>query len=229
MGTLTPASYSILPAQKKVTLSSNYLNFTDSSGNDFHGTPKSAIPSNYWDSRGLIIHNPQGPVLATQYIEVPDLTNEIGNTSWTLQLCYNTTDIYQQNGRILGNCSQPGLCEGNEFGMVYNMIASEWPNFGFGELQDIAVTQVPMTNGKYNCHTIVYDRESGQVSEYIRGVKYGQAAMPNTDVVPFNGLVIGASGLNDYFGAYFTSVDDFKVWNYALTDQEVANEDLSEE
>ena len=34
MGTLTPTGYSILPAQKKVTLSSNYLSFTDGD-NDF--------------------------------------------------------------------------------------------------------------------------------------------------------------------------------------------------
>ena len=34
MGTLTPTGYSILPAQKKVTLSSNYLSFTDGT-NDF--------------------------------------------------------------------------------------------------------------------------------------------------------------------------------------------------
>jgi hypothetical protein len=199
----------------------------DSSGNGLHGA-LTGSPTYVPLGSGQAIHfdNPAGSVDATQYLSLPDLSM-YSNDSLTIAIRFSTTDTSQNNGRLFGNhFTVPGL------GIGYNRAATA--NAGIlaygagGSVAFFDATAGPegfVADGQWHWIALVLDRAAAEGRAYIDGASQVQS-IAGIGSTPLADLRIGSS--NDpestgrAYGALQTNVDDFRIYAYALSPQQVA-------
>ncbi len=206
-------------------------NVLDSSGNGRNGTVTGAVSYESLScGTGIRFNNPVGGQDSTQYVSVPDLS-PVGVGSFTIALRLRSTDTAQTNGRVFGNHSNiPGVIFNYNRGASPNAGISVNFNGGSGLPIFFDTTSGPesrVTDG--NCHwmILVVDRSSQTVRAYIDGLMQQQAA-PSLGAVPLSQLRIGgsvSSGISSgtFFGARLTTVEDFRIYDTALNDCQIAS------
>lgn len=202
-------------------------NTLDSSGNGLHGTLSGApgyVPAG--SGQALYLDNPVGGVDATQYVSLPDLS-ALNNQSFTIAIRFSTTDTSQQNGRLFGNhFSVPGVGIGYNRAATANASAYARGTGGSAGFFDLAAgPEGYVADGQWHWIVLVLDRDASQGRAYIDAASevqaigsLGSASLADLRIGSSNDPQIGGQA----YGAMLTNVDDFRVYDYALSPEQVA-------
>ena len=201
-------------------------NANDESGNEIHGqiygspTFVSTI-----DDLGLNFENPSGYRTISQWVQLPNNQSllNLENSSFTISIRYKSTDSAQQNGRLCGSQSSSKSIVLNYNSQTiknaYTSINDGTNNLIIGKNENQLIT----TDNIWHTQVIVLDRENKTFTEYINGIKIAEKPYTKLDKLSFTDFTIGAIKPNDTFGARHTTVDDLKIYNYALSKEEIIN------
>jgi hypothetical protein len=201
-------------------------NANDISGNNNHGqingTP-TFVDTDY--GKGIYFNNPSGYSTITQWIQLPNSASITGleSSSFTINIRYKTTDKSQINGRLCGSIY-------NNSGIVIDYNAGDTPS-AFAHVLDGSnnyilgrfATNAVISDGNWHNQTVVVNRQTKTISEFIDGKLIDEIKYTTLNQVNFKDMVIGASRLNDTYGARLTTVDDFKIFRIALNSLQVVN------
>ena len=208
-------------------------NAKDVSGNGFDGTVFGSPTYVAGQSDGAIyINNPYWFATGTQYVHLPSV--DLGMSSFTVGINFKTTDTGKANGRLFGGYSNNDTTLGLNYMAGGNSTESANPNIsaGIGQ-QHAAVTSNPAdprgyaTDGKWHWEVAVVDRSNDLFSLYLDGYLIGTSTIANlTRPFTLDNHSIGRAegdGTTTSYAARFTTIDDFRVYDVALTSSEIAN------
>ena len=201
-------------------------NAVDSSGLGNNGTifgSPTFVASD--SSQAISFNNPFAQQAATQFVRLPNSASILGlsNSSFTFALRYRSTDTSQQNGRLFGNGGgTPGIFHNagsgarNSGSYVYTAavsIASD-PE---GASDPFAFT----ADGLWHWTIAVLDRNTSTFSYYVDAHLIVSKPFGLLGSVNFTDILIGANSWDTNYAARLTSVDDFRLYNHALSSAEV--------
>lgn len=204
-------------------------NAVDTTGNGNNGTmngPLSFASSPLGQS--VFLANPTGFGAATDFISLPDNFASLENSSFSIAIRMRSLDTAQVNGRLFGNnFSQSGV------GIGYNREATANAGIfvrdnttGAFFFDTAAGPEGLVTDGDWHWMGMVVDRTNNMAYAFIDDVVNSQG-IGGMGSISLSNLRIGSltnpSAFGDSFGAKDTWVDDFRVYNHALTSSEILN------
>jgi len=180
------------------------------------------------NDQAIYINNPQGAAAITQYVALPNSASitSLNLSSFTVNICYKTTDSAQLNGRLFGNAGD-SITDGiiMDYNATGRSFASSAVRSG-GVLTSVALTasatSAVVTDGAIHCEALIVDRTNGLLQQYVDAQLIDSVSIAGIGAIPMSGLVLGATIANDNFGARLTTVDDLRIYNRALSTAEVA-------
>jgi len=206
----------------------------DSSGNDINGTLSEAFVDSDWVTDGghtgeagdnslRFMSNPDDPnyLVLADNITLPDGVTDIfaGESSWTInQWIYLIEQPGDPQGTVGGGF---GAFTGE--GAVYRMFnnfGSNPVNIGFagGTAETNVSTSSPLDLGEWNMVTFTYDEWTGRLSIYKDAILIDSQVV-SFDDAPYQ-IYVGIRD-NEANAAINALIDDFSIWNQALTGEEV--------
>jgi hypothetical protein len=195
----------------------------DSTANANHGTAigNPSFATAKTGTRGVAIDNPLGQVAATQWVQLPSSLTILAlkTRSFTVSICYECTDAAMTNGRLFGNTV--GINADYNDGTVAYAYGIVTDQTGAARLVGSENPRVT-TDGNWHCQVIVVDREGGEARELIDANLTHDTALGSFGTISTSGLVIGAAKNNDTFGARKMLVDDFRIYDRALSAPEIS-------
>jgi len=206
-------------------------NALDSSGLGNHGTiigsPQFVAGT---ADQAIRFDNPLGQVIATQYVALPNSASILAlqNSSFTFAIQYRSTDAAMTNGRLFGR--NPLSPPGSELTFVYNAgnvpeayaSVSDTNNKKMVTLSNVRGNLLAVTtDGQWHWGVVVLDRAAGELRQYVDTTLVASVDFAELGPVLFSDLSIGRINLNPTFGARLTAVDDFQLYDRALSAGEV--------
>lgn len=201
---------------------------TDSTGNGNHGTvvgsPVYASGSPLGNS--IYFDNPTGSSSATQVVDLPNNFSLLGNGSFSVAILMKTLDTSQQNGRLFGNTFvDSGL------GIGYNRAATanaglfvRDTNSSVGFFDLASGPEGFVADGSWHWLGMSVDRTNNMAYGFIDQTIVSQSIAGlgaiSLDDMRIGGLTVPGLG-GDGFGSRLTWVDDFRLYDSALTPDEI--------
>jgi len=177
--------------------------------------------------QAIYINNPSGAQTVTQYVKLPNsLTiTSLNQSSFTVNICYKTTDAAQMNGRLFGSMGAASwiVMDYNAGGQpqAYSAVKGGVSSF-YVALSQTKNPKAVVTDGAIHCEALTLNRAKGMLSQYIDGRLIEAVSVSGTGSISMNNLVLGAAKVGDTYGARLTTVDDLRIYNRALSGSEVA-------
>lgn len=176
------------------------------------------------NGRAIYFNNPVGHSTVTQWLELPysNSIKALEDSSFTISICFTSTDDGQRNGRLFGNKQSIVL----DYNSGAQINAYGWMRDNGGtqyliahDLTDPSIAVV--TDGEFHCVSIILDRDQQLLMEYVDNMLVDSISVPNLSEIDFSGLVLGATTFPDQYGAKQTSVDELRIYNRALSAPEI--------
>ncbi len=175
-------------------------------------------------------NNPVGDQAATQFVMLPDLTSVLGTRSFSIAVKYKSSDASGNNGRLWGN-----TWAGSGLVMNINTATRPAPNglvttdgANYALFGSFAADGTPNTaDGQWHRLVVTVDRNASVSTVYVDNNVMSSSPFGFTmsGSVSFANFALGALGVTtggeNHFGA-IAAVDDFQVFNSALTPAQVA-------
>jgi hypothetical protein len=230
-----PSSYAQFPTTGLAAYYQFDGDVADLSGNNNNGT---AVGSPNYSAtsrpttRGLRFDNPSWNGTVTQYVSFPNSSTlqSLDNASFTIALCYQTTDNAQQNGRLLGTSSG-----GKQITFNYNAQTDAQPYAGVSDgTNSIGVGAGKgnaVTDGLSHWQILVLDRQQNQLRMFVDGSLIETVSYTTLGTLTFENFVVGCTSPNspqNEFGARATIVDELRVYNRPLVTTEIRSPDIIE-
>jgi hypothetical protein len=200
----------------------------DSSGNGNHGQAQGATGGKAYQGAGKF--GKGGYFDGTDdYVDIPDSSNlRPGNGSWTVSLWARPPNSNQAEGEMVAKVAPVagffleicGDIDCNTSGKKFKAKYREDSN-----TYRAAATSSDVADSNWHHLTMVADKAADKLKLYVDGVEAavslgGLGSWPN--ITNTDNLNIGAANT---WSQYFTgSLDDVKIWNYALTSEQVKTE-----
>jgi hypothetical protein len=204
-------------------------NANDVSGNGnngvIHGNPSFVEGKS---DKAIYFNNPIGNTSITQYVTIPssNIITNLGNSSLTIAMLYSSTDTGRQNGRLLGNAVLFG-----DSGVVmdYNCIINPQAFSYIGDgvngyhvaKNSDANPYALTTDGQWHWQVLVLDRDKKVLKQYIDNHLIDTDNITALSTVNFDNLILGATKSSDTYGARLTAVDEVRIYNRTLSEDEV--------
>jgi hypothetical protein len=204
----------------------------DSSGNGHHATFHGGSYVAGETDGAIHFNNPSGAAVATQYVTIPNAAEilDLGDASFSFAIKYRSTDTALQNGRLFG------VNSGSTY-LVYNYNAGGTAQshgsfggtegtFNYGN-RDTPNPLAITTDGDWHWAVVVLNRDTSTVSYYVDANVISSASYAALGEVPFANLTIGrfngdGTDSSTSYGARLTSVDEFRLYDHALSAAEVS-------
>lgn len=198
-------------------------NSTDISGFQNHGTVHG---SPVFISSTVQFSNPSGNQPASQWIAVPYSASirALETNSFTVAIRYKCSDTAEQNGRLFGNTTNL-LMDYNAGGITcaYSQFRTSGGYYTVPTNYAGCIDTSQTTDGADHWQVFCLDRTTGNATQYIDATNAGSVHIPSFSSGNMSGLVLGATMLNDNYGARLTTVEDLCIFSRALTSNEVAS------
>jgi hypothetical protein len=184
--------------------------------------PVTYVPGH--DGQAIHFDNPAGGNSATQYVALPNLAS-LNSSTFSFAIEMRSTDTSQNNGRLFGNnFSSAGIVLDYNEGITAKSGMGVRDTNGFfpGVFGPTAGPEAIVTDGKWHWMVLVVDRAANQMRGYI-DLNSEQVDITGLAATSFTGLLIGSgndSGVTTY-AARLTDVDEFRLYDHALTQAEV--------
>ncbi|NQV27253.1 MAG: hypothetical protein HQ518_23135 [Rhodopirellula sp.] len=203
---------------------------TDSSVSGLNGTITGSPVFETVAGAGVVtFNNPAGSSVATEYVTIPDnsILQSLADQSFTVAIRYLSTDAAQTNGRLFGNGN--GGANTSGIAHTYNRgVSASSATFlsdgtrGFDSFPDADGNAAAITtDGEFHWAVTTVDRANGLAKTYVDDVLISAVSIVDLQTVSFNGISIGRHSSDPKFGARGTSVDDFRIYDQALSPAEV--------
>jgi hypothetical protein len=200
-------------------------NALDSSGygNDatILGTP--AFVAGQTDG-AIYFNNPAGNVGATQCVTIPNTPSVSGlsDTSFSLAIKYKSTDSTGNNGRLVG---------GNYPGLEFDYNAGATPEaYGrlnlliYGHSNGTVDPRAVTTDGNWHWAVLTVDRGGASpIVDYYVDTHLITTSSSTLGPIDFSNISIGRDSGDVTYAARLTTVDDFRLYDTALSATQVAN------
>ncbi len=172
--------------------------------------------------QGLYFDNPIQSQPATQFVRVPFTQDiqDLSNSSFTVGVKYRSDDVFQFNGRLVGQCPQLTM----NYNRGAHPVASVFIQDAFVEVPEDPDSIT--TDGQWHWQFAVVDRDSLTLSMYVDEKLIGSDSFDSLPPTVLDNFWVGANGGNcssttQRFAARLTTVDEFMVWNVALDEEEI--------
>ncbi|MEN6306256.1 MAG: LamG-like jellyroll fold domain-containing protein, partial [Anaerohalosphaeraceae bacterium] len=200
-------------------------NFDDASGNGYNGTPVGTpgfmTPSD--PSRAVTGKALECIVGTANYVQVPatvfdDVDTQVTFSLWTFGV--NQPNAGDEHAFLAANDSGAVLASM----MIPHSTARIWtrignPVDGTDGWYEGSSAATSWFNGKWNHWVLTKDSEAGILRVYCNGLLFLEST---SAFKPFYGATKFFIGGGDAAGAFGGLIDDFRVYNYALTAEEIA-------
>lgn len=202
-------------------------NSVDTTGNGNDGTLNGSLSFSASPlGQSVFLANPSGFGAATDFVSLPNNFAGLENSSFSIAVRMRSLDTSQVNGRLFGNnFSQSGV------GIGYNREATANAGIfvrdnttGAFFFDTAAGPEGLVTDGDWHWMGMVVDRTNNMAYAFIDDVVNSQG-IAGLGSISLSDLRIGSltnpSAFGDSFGAKDTWVDDFRIYNHALSSSEI--------
>ncbi len=203
-----------------------WWDFRDGTANDISGFSNNGtvVGNPTFTSGTVVFNNPVGQQRPTQYIALPNSSSlqELETNSFTVAIRYKSTDTSQRNGVLFANPNR---------NIAFNYSSGRLP-CAYSELWDgqhrvylppghlNCSNTIPTSDGVYHWQIVTVDRSIGLATQYIDVGYLGSESIAEFGPIRFNNFYLGAL-VDYYYGARETTVDEFCIFNRALSPAEV--------
>ena len=240
MGTLAPTAQAGLVARYEFEGNVQDITGNGHNGQLFGGATFVPGPS------GSAIHflNPVGNALATQYVQLPNdpqitslgiRTSTPGSGSFTVFMRVKSTDgaAGHNNGRLFGVLNTGGsglIINYNEGGSPGNSTSAYlYSNPGGAIGTNVNAPAAYITDGLWHCVALSVNRLTDEAKYYVDNQLIQTLSLAGKGDYDLSNLAVGRNNGGNgnptwtHFGARNTAVDDLRLYDTALTAQEIAH------
>lgn len=192
----------------------------DGDANDISGNANNGIPSE-------ITFTEEGTRKVAQfftasYVEVPDNSSldfssvdGVTFAVWTKQEQSTTGDIFRKMGL--------GVSTDDEYGLSINSNGQLSGAFNGPAQQKTVQSKSSLTLNTWNHVVFLWNKADSKISFYINGVLDTSTISPITSIQNTSVKFRIGHALQDYLSSFIGSLDDLRIYNRALSEQEILN------